>query len=273
MRKDKPTFLILFIVLATIPLLFGAVHPLIQGIYSTVFLLSSGIWLVLNFDAVRKKHVSPVNYLPLVILAFMTITLIPLPSFIVDIVSPTRAANLSQAVQFGQLDSVANTLSYYIPATQFYAVYGLVPSEEAMIGMWQQNLGVTVEAETIEEYEDWVERLYNREFQLFQGGWGPDYYDPQNYLEVLFHSESGFNHFAYSNPDLDAALEAAAIEQDEAVRLAMYQDIEQQILADLPAVPFYQNRQTHILVKPYVKGYFIPLVSMKFWEDLSIEPH
>ena len=124
MRKDKPTTLAFYTILATIPLLFGAVHPLIQGIYSTVILLSSGIWLVLNFESVRKKQISPITFLPLVILAFIVITVIPLPFFIVKIISPTRAVNLAQALQFGQLENVVNTFSYYAPASQFYAVYG-----------------------------------------------------------------------------------------------------------------------------------------------------
>lgn len=142
-----------------------------------------------------------------------------------------------------------------------------------MIGMWQQNLGVTVEVEIIEEREEWYERSHNREFQIFAGGWRADYIDPQNFLEVLFHSQSEENRFAYSNPEVDAALEEAAVERDEETRLRMYQDIEKMILEDLPAAPFYQSWKSHTLVKPYVKGFFLPPIGIKFWREISIEPH
>ena len=65
-------------------------------------------------------------FLPLVLLAFIILTVLPLPFSLVKIISPTRAANLSQAFQIGQLENIVNTLSYYAPASQFYAVYGFV---------------------------------------------------------------------------------------------------------------------------------------------------
>jgi len=140
--------------------------------------------------------------------------------------------------------------------------------------MWQANLGVTVEAEIIEELEEWLQRANNREFQLFSSGWGADYIDPQNFLEVLFHSQSEDNWSAYSNPEVDAALAAAAVERDEEARLKMYQDIEKMILEDLPAVPFYQSTKQHQLVKPYVEGFYpLPPIGINFWRDISVNPH
>ena len=142
-----------------------------------------------------------------------------------------------------------------------------------MIGMWQANLGVKVEAEIIEELEEWYERIHNREFQLFLSGWQADYIDPQNLLEVVFQSQSEENNFAYSNPEVDAALEEAAVEQDEETRLKMYQDIEKMILEDLPAVPFYQSWKSHVLVKPYVEGYFLTPTDANYWTEIVIKPH
>ena len=178
---------------------------------------------------------------------------------------PEQAKQLIAESKYG---SVGN-----LPPIVFYAVYSLGPAEEAMIGMWQQNLGVTVEVQVIEELEEWYERSHKREFQIFLGGWGADYIDPQNFLEVLFHSESEENRFAYSNPEVDVALEEAAVEQDEEARLKMYQDIEKMILADLPAVSFYHSWKDHALVKPYVEGFFLSPIGIKFWREISIKPH
>ena len=124
MRKNKPTSLAFYYILATIPLLFGAVHPLIQGIYSSAILLSSGIWLVLNFETVRSNKVTFMTVIPLIFLAFILFTSIPLPVQIVKILSSTRAEILLQALDIGQLNDVNSTLSYYSPASQFYAIYG-----------------------------------------------------------------------------------------------------------------------------------------------------
>ncbi len=179
--------------------------------------------------------------------------------------------DLEQAKQLiveSKYGSVSN-----LPPIVFYALYSLGSTEEAMIGMWQANLGVKVEAEIIEELEEWYERIHNREFQLFLSGWQADYIDPQNFLEVLFQSQSEENNFAYSNPEVDAALEEAAVEQDEETRLKMYQDIEKMILEDLPAVPFYQSWKSHVLVKPYVEGYFLTPTDANYWTEIVIKPH
>ena len=90
---------------------------------------------------------------------------------------------------------------------------------------------------------------------------------------MLFHSQSEENNFAYSNPEVDAALEEAAVERDEQARLAMYRDIERTILEDLPAVPLYDSWEGHVLVKPYVRGFRLFPISVNIWRDISIEPH
>ncbi|MBT4510768.1 MAG: peptide ABC transporter substrate-binding protein [Chloroflexi bacterium] len=160
-----------------------------------------------------------------------------------------------------------------LPPVVFYTLYALGPMDEAMIGMWQANLGVPIEVEIIEEREDWLERQHRHEFQIFSSGWIADYVDPQNFLEILFHSLSEDNNFAYSNAEVDTALERAAVERDEETRLAMYQDIEKMILEDLPAVPFYQSVMDYTLVKPYVEGDYMTPLQIHIWKDLSINPH
>ena len=154
-----------------------------------------------------------------------------------------------------------------------YSLYSVDPVEEAAVAMWRQNLGVEVEAQVIEELEELLELRHNHELQLFFSGWQADYIDPQNFLEVLFHSQSEDNDSAYSNPEVDAALEKAAVEQDEEVRLRMYQDIEKMILEDLPVAPFYQSTKRHVLVKPYVEGYYLAPIGIHIWKDISIKPH
>jgi len=178
---------------------------------------------------------------------------------------PEQAKQLIAESKYGSVDN--------LPPIVFYDLFSLGTAEEAMIGMWQQNLGVTVEVQIIEELEEWYERSHNREFQLFSSSWYADYIDPQNFLEVLFHSESEENRCAYSNPGVDAALEKAAVEQDEGTRLKMYQDVEKLILAELPVVPLSHSWKSHVLVKPYVEGFYLTPIDANYWAKIAIKPH
>ena len=129
----------------------------------------------------------------------------------------------------------------------------------AMAEMWEQNLGVTITVENLEPnyYQD---QLYSGNHgQLFSGGWCADYPDPENFADVLFHTGSPQNHGGYSNPQLDALLEAARVEQDVTKRIGIYQQAEQ-IIVDEAAVLFTTHSLSYRLVKPYVKGYvFTPI--------------
>jgi oligopeptide transport system substrate-binding protein len=155
------------------------------------------------------------------------------------------------------------------PAVTLYVVYGASPDDEAMVAMWKQNLGIEVKIEVISELKEFYRRMHAREFQIFVGSWRADYLDPQNFLEVLFQSKSKENLTAYSNPEIDAALAAAAVEQDSQKRLEMYREIEKKILNDLPAAPYYTNPVTSVLVKPYVKGFSLDNFA-KLWKDIAI---
>ena len=140
----------------------------------------------------------------------------------------------------------------------------------AMAEMWEQNLGVTITVENLEPnyYQD---QLYSGNHgQLFSGGWCADYPDPENFADVLFHTGSPQNHGGYSNPQLDALLEAARVEQDVTKRIGIYQQAEQ-IIVDEAAVLFTTHSLSYRLVKPYVKGYvFTPIdipIERYMWLD------
>ena len=129
----------------------------------------------------------------------------------------------------------------------------------AMAEMWEQNLGVTITVENLEP-DYYSEQIHSGNHgQLFSGGWCADYPDPENFADVLFHSRSPQNDGGYSNPQLDALLEAARVEQDVMGRMALYQQAEQIIVEDAAAL-FTMYSLSYQLVKPYVKGYvFTPI--------------
>jgi oligopeptide transport system substrate-binding protein len=123
----------------------------------------------------------------------------------------------------------------------------------AIIQEWQQNLGVEISVRQLET-ENFIYNLKQEKDEMFTMGWIADYPDPHNFLDVLFYTGSEVNIGEYSDPTLDTLLDQAAIEQDETVRLAMYQQAEQLVVDDAPCLPLWHNTN-YILVKPYVKGY------------------
>ncbi len=129
----------------------------------------------------------------------------------------------------------------------------------AMAEMWEQNLGVTITVENLEP-NYYFDQIYSANHgQLFSSGWCADYPDPENFADVLFHSGSTQNNGGYTNPQLDALLEAARVEQDVTKRIHMYQQAEQMIVDDAAAL-FTVSPLSYQLVKPYVKGYvFTPI--------------
>lgn len=129
----------------------------------------------------------------------------------------------------------------------------------ALAEMWEQDLGVTITVENLEPNYYYDQIYAGNHGQLLRGGWCADYPDPENFADVLFHTGSSQNNGGYSNPELDALLEAARVEQDVTKRIAMYQQAEQMIVEDAAAL-FTSYSLSYQLVKPYVKGYvFTPI--------------
>lgn len=129
----------------------------------------------------------------------------------------------------------------------------------ALAQMWQQVLGVEITVENLEP-NFYIDKVYAGEHgQIFGGGWCADYPDPENFADILFHSQSAQNNGKYANPELDTLLEAARVEQDVNKRIQMYQQAEQMIVDDAPVL-FTTHSLSYLLVKPYVKGYvFTPI--------------
>lgn len=147
---------------------------------------------------------------------------------------------------------------------------GVGPFVTALITMWQDNLGVTIEPVLLDPYE-YLDELYaGNTGHLFSSGWCADYPDPENFLDVLFHSGSQQNLTGYSEPAVDALLELARVENDVQERLALYGAIERRIVADAPAV-FLVHGLSAVLVKPHLENYVLTPIGVPQWQNVAIE--
>jgi ABC-type transport system substrate-binding protein len=131
----------------------------------------------------------------------------------------------------------------------------------ALVEMWEQNLGVKIKIENL-DFNFYYQQLFSGNHgQIFDGGWCADYPDPENFADVLFHSNVPQNFGGYSNPELDTLLEAARIEPDVTKRIAMYQEAERIIVNDAPVL-FTTHSLSYQLVQSYVKGYVYTPISI-----------
>lgn len=143
------------------------------------------------------------------------------------------------------------------------------PVDEAIIQMWKDNLGITVEVQQVES-ATFLADSKKGAYQMWDAGWEADYPDPENFLDINFYSKSQGNDTKYSSPQVDDLLTQARTEQDKAKRTQEYQQAEQIIVNDAAWFPLFYS-QTNTLVKPYVKGYEVPGLIIPIFRYVSIE--
>jgi oligopeptide transport system substrate-binding protein len=160
----------------------------------------------------------------------------------------TKAKEAIAASEYGNISNLP-------PITITVAGYGGGVSGYlgAIIQGWRENLEVDVQVRQLES-EKFVYHLMEEKDEMFMLAWVADYPDPHNFLDNLFYTDAENNIFDYHNPELDALLDQAGVEQNDEARLMMYQQAEQEIVDEAPCLPLCFGRN-YVLVKPYVKGY------------------
>jgi len=125
----------------------------------------------------------------------------------------------------------------------------------AIIQDWEQNLEVKITVRQLQqEFFSQPQTLKQELDDIYISGWIADYPDPQDFLDILFHSAADYNAGNYSNPEVDNLLDVAATEMDEAKRLDLYQKAEQMLIDGAACLPLWFS-SNYVLIKPYVKNY------------------
>jgi ABC-type transport system substrate-binding protein len=141
---------------------------------------------------------------------------------------------------------------------------------DAVITMWQENLGVTVQPQLLDPFTYYDELYAGNVGHVYSSGWCADYPDPQNVLDVLFHSDSRQNVGRFSDPQIDALLEQARTEPDAAQRLELYAGIEEKVIEAAPAA-FVSHSLSAVLVKPALEGYELTPIGVPQWHRVGLE--
>jgi ABC-type transport system substrate-binding protein len=135
------------------------------------------------------------------------------------------------------------------------------PYLEVIIEQWNQELGIQVDIQQT-EWATYLEDVKDAKYQLFSIGWIADYPDPENFLDILFHSESANNNTRYSNPEVDRLLEEARTERDKTRRFQIYNQVEQMVLDEAPWVWTWFSGEGYALIKPEVSDYYLLQMSI-----------
>lgn len=161
-------------------------------------------------------------------------------------------------------------MSQFPPLTFTASGYGDVGAyETAVITMWQDNLGVTIQPELVDPFIFYEELYSGNVGNIYDSGWCADYPDPQNFLDILYHSQSVQNIGRYQNSEVDALLEQARVEPDVNGRIALYQTIEDKIVADAPVI-FLSHGLRAVLVSPELQNYVLSPFGVRQWHLLDV---
>jgi ABC-type transport system substrate-binding protein len=159
---------------------------------------------------------------------------------------------LNESEYFGET-STPPTITWTLPTSG--GRYS--PAAAFLVDVWEQNLGVSIQVEGI-DWESYYQKIDRGEYgHLLFEGWCADYPDPENFLDLLYHSGSSQNHAHYHNPDFDQLIEAARAEPDFQERLSLYRVAEQLLINDAPGVFLNHSAPHHLVLKPHIRG-FVP---------------
>ncbi len=108
------------------------------------------------------------------------------------------------------------------------------------------------------------------DFDAARAGWIGDYSDPQNFLFLGQSDNVGLNYARWSNPEFDALMKKAAVENDLKKRADILFEAETIFMRELPSIPvlYYGSKA---LVSPKVQGFSTNLRDAHATRFLSIK--
>lgn len=140
----------------------------------------------------------------------------------------------------------------------------------AASSMWKKNLGVEAKLQN-QEWKTMLDTMHTHNFDAVRYAWIADYDDAATFLNN-FRTGDSENTSQYSNPAYDEALRNAAKASDTMARGKFYQQAEDLLGQDVPAIPVYHYVRTH-LVKPWVGGFTPDKLGYYYSKDMYIKKH
>jgi oligopeptide transport system substrate-binding protein len=133
----------------------------------------------------------------------------------------------------------------------------------------EQDLNLPVEVVQL-RWADYMADMEDGRLPIFVLSWVADGPDPVSFLRALFHSESPDNYGRFSDPEVDALLDQAAVEADDGERTRLLMEAQQQILESAVVIPLYHGVD-HLLVADEVQGLETTPMGILGLESVRIE--
>ncbi len=114
-----------------------------------------------------------------------------------------------------------------------------------------EALGIKMRTRFIPDWGEFEAYLRSSQLQIYRYAWFADIPDPDDFLRVLFASDSPVNYMRYGSPAIDEMLRNAAGTMDLVQRAASYREIEQRIMKDTPMIPL-TNLTVDLVYQSYV---------------------
>ena len=131
---------------------------------------------------------------------------------------------------------------------------------EAFQAMWKKHLNINIRIEQ-REWTTYLQRQYDKDYDICAGGWIGDYLDPTTFLEMWI-KDGGNNNTAWSSTEYEAKLREAENTADAKRRLEILAEAESILVKDLPVIPVYWYT-TNYLLRTEVEG----------WDPLLLNNH
>lgn len=141
---------------------------------------------------------------------------------------------------------------------------------EVIADMWRRDLGVTVEIQQV-EWATYLQDLNRKRLQAWGGvAWQADYPDPQDFIDILFYSDTQGNRGNYSNATVDSLVEQARTEQDVSRRVELYQEAESIIVDEAAWLPLWFATDRKALLKQRVQDYRFTQIAIPKFKDVWV---
>jgi len=113
-----------------------------------------------------------------------------------------------------------------------------------------KEVGIKTELKNM-EWGSYIKAIQSGESQMFRLAWGADYPDPDSFLRILYtKSQWGMNNVTfYLNPEVENLLTQGLEETDTTKRIMIYNEIQEKVVEDQPAVWTFNITKLHLFGK------------------------
>ena len=150
---------------------------------------------------------------------------------------------------------------------------GAKPIYDAVVNQLKNNLGIKAATNPVPTFQEFRTDVSNRTIKgAFRTGWQPDYPSPENYLYQLYDSAAadnqGSNDGDYKNPAFDKLMDQAYAATSTEAANKIYQQAQEILLNDLPAIPLYYGNAYGVAAKG-VKNFTMNWQNQPVYSELS----